>query len=87
MSENPTNRDRSRRVDVKVHFLRGLVRDGHIKLVKCAGMQNVSDVLIKTYLDRLLRNIRIVGTRVPFAACYTSIVNMNMPLVRRMTQI
>ena len=36
MSENPTNRDRSRHVDVKVHFLRDLVRDGHIKLVKCA---------------------------------------------------
>ena len=34
MSENPTNRDRSRHVDVKVHFLRDLVRDGHVKLVK-----------------------------------------------------
>ncbi len=28
--ENPTNRDRSRNVDVKVHFLRDLVREGHI---------------------------------------------------------
>jgi hypothetical protein len=73
--------------DAKVHFLRNLVRDGHIKLVKCVGTQNVSDTLIKTYLDRLLRNIRIVGTRVPFTACYTSIVNMNMPLVHKMTQI
>ena len=35
MNENPTNPDRSRHVDVKVHFLRDLVRDGHIKLVKC----------------------------------------------------
>ena len=48
MSENPTNRDRSRHVDVKVHFLRDLVRDGHIKLVKCAGTQNVSDTLTKS---------------------------------------
>ncbi len=30
LSENPTNRDRSRHVDVKVHFLRNLVRDGHV---------------------------------------------------------
>ena len=31
MSENPNNRDRSRHVDVKVHFLRrDLVRDGHV---------------------------------------------------------
>ncbi len=29
MSENPTNRDRSRHVDVKVHFLRDLVREKH----------------------------------------------------------
>jgi hypothetical protein len=48
MSKNPTNRDRSRRVDVKVHYLRDLVRDGHVKLVKCAGTQNVSDALTKS---------------------------------------
>jgi hypothetical protein len=31
MSENPTNRDRSRHVDVKVHYLRDLVRDCQVK--------------------------------------------------------
>jgi hypothetical protein len=40
-SKNPANRDRSRHVDVKVHYLRDLVRDGHVKHVKCAGTQNV----------------------------------------------
>ncbi len=49
MSENPTNRDRSRHVDVKVHYLRDLVRDGHEKLVKCAGTQNVT-ILILTFI-------------------------------------
>ena len=43
MNENPTNRDRSRHVDVKVHCLRDLDCDGHVELVKCAGSQNVSD--------------------------------------------
>ena len=33
MSENLTNRDRSRHVDVKVLYLRDLLRDGHVKLV------------------------------------------------------
>ena len=47
MSENPTNRDRSKHVDVKVHYLRDLVRDDHVKLVQCAGTQNVSDALTK----------------------------------------
>jgi hypothetical protein len=46
MSENFTNRY-SRHVDVKVHYLRGLVRDVHVKLVKCAGTQSVSDDLTK----------------------------------------
>ena len=37
MSENPVNRDRSRHVDVKFHFLRERVRAGEIKLYKCWG--------------------------------------------------
>ena len=36
---------RSRHVDVKVLFLRDLVRDGHVKLLKYSGPQNVYDVL------------------------------------------
>ena len=36
MSENPTKRERSCPVDVRVHFLRDMVRDGSVKLIKCA---------------------------------------------------
>ncbi len=52
MSENPTNRDRSRNADVKVHFLRDLVRDGHVKLLKCAGRRTCLMILPKVCLDR-----------------------------------
>jgi hypothetical protein len=48
MSENPTNRERSRHMDVRVHFLRDMVRDGSVKLIKCAGTQNVADALTKS---------------------------------------
>jgi hypothetical protein len=48
MSENPTNRERSRHVDVRVHFLRDMIRDGSVKLIKCAGTQNVADDLTKS---------------------------------------
>ena len=48
MSENPTNRERSRHVDARVHFLRDMVRDGAVKLIKCAGTQNVADALTKS---------------------------------------
>ena len=50
MSKNPTNRHRSRHVEVKVHYLCDLVPDGHVELVKCAGTQNVSDFLTKSLL-------------------------------------
>jgi hypothetical protein len=48
MSENPTNRERSRHVDVRDHFLRDMVRDGAVKLIECTGTQNVGDALTKS---------------------------------------
>jgi hypothetical protein len=47
LSENPANRERTRHVDTRVHYLRELVRDGsgHVKLLKCAGPQNVAAVM------------------------------------------
>jgi hypothetical protein len=53
MSESPTNRERSRHVDVRVHFLRDMVRDTSVKLIKCAGTQNVADAFTKVCLDLL----------------------------------
>jgi hypothetical protein len=47
LSKNPTNRERSRHVDVRVHFLRDMVRDGSVKVIKCAGTQNVADAPTK----------------------------------------
>ena len=57
---------------MKVHFLRDLVRDGHVKLLKCAGPQNVSDVLTKSLPRPAFENHRefMVGTRVSFSAFY-----------------
>ena len=75
MSENLNNRDRSRHVDVKVHYLRDLVRDGHVKLVKCAGTQNVSDVLTKSLSRPAFEKHRehMWGTSVPFLAFFSTI--------------
>jgi hypothetical protein len=74
MNENPTNRDRSRHVDVKVHFLRDLVRDGHVKLLKYTGPQNVSDALTKRLPRLAFEKHRefMVGTRVPFSVFYAT---------------
>ena len=70
MSENPANSDRTRHVDTRVHYLRELVRDGHVKLLKCAGPQNVADAFTKSLPRPALVKHRqyMWGTRVPFSA-------------------
>ena len=74
-SENTTNRDCSRYVDVKVHYLLDLVHDGHVKLFKCVGQQSVSDTLTKSLPRPAFEKHRefMVGARVPIAAFYTSV--------------
>ena len=70
MLENPTNRDRSRHVDVQVHYLCDLDRVDHVKLVKCAGTRNVSDTLTKSLAQPAFEKHReyMWGTRVPFSS-------------------
>ena len=72
MSENPVNRERSRHVDVKYHFLRERVQLGELKLYKCLGTQNVADALTKSLPRPSFVQHReyMWGTRVPFAAFF-----------------
>ena len=71
-------------VDVKVHFLRDLVRDGHVKLLKCEGPQNVSDTLTKSLPRPAFEKHRefMVGTRVPF-----SYSTFRLPHVHTLTKL
>ena len=81
MSENPANRERTRHVDTRVHYLRELVRDGHVKLLKCAGPQNVADALTKSLPRPALAKHRqhMWGTRIPFSAFYLSLKTGQSP--------
>ena len=80
MSENPTNRERSRHVDVRVHFFRDMVRDGSVRRIKCAGTQNVADALTKSLPRPAFHKHRefLKGTAqsfsVFFASAYESVV-------------
>ena len=69
MSENTTNRDRSRHVDVKVHSLRDLVRDGH------ALTKNLPRPAFEKHREFM------VGTRLPFSAFYTKMTKKVDPIV------
>ena len=74
MSENPTNRERSRQVDVRVHFLREMVRDGSVKLIKRADTQKVADTLTKSLPRPAFHKHRefLKGTAQSFSAFFAS---------------
>mmetsp|Transcript_29663 Transcript_29663/g.60922 ORF Transcript_29663/g.60922 Transcript_29663/m.60922 type:complete len:125 (-) Transcript_29663:51-425(-) len=48
IAENLVNRKFTRHIDVRRYFVRDLVRDKVVKLVKCAGTHNVADALTKS---------------------------------------
>ena len=65
---------------MKVHFLCDLVRDGHVKIIMCAGTKNVSDVLTKSLSRPVFEKHRefMEGTRVSFSE--HSVLVLFMPL-------
>ncbi len=72
MSKNPSNPQQSRHIDLRRHFLREMVRDKVLRLVKCAGTQNVADALTKSLPAQTLHQHReyMWGSRVPFSAFF-----------------
>ena len=68
MSEIPVNRNHSRHVDVKFHFLRERVRAGEIKLYKFWGPLNVADALTKGLPQPAFHKhgLFMHGTRCPY---------------------
>ncbi len=68
---------------MQVHFLRDLVRDGHVKLLKRAGPQNVSDTLTKSLPRPAFEKHRecMIGTRVRFSAFYAKATKAIEPIV------
>eukprot|EP00961_Rhodomonas_salina_P120826 1626122-Rhodomonas_salina.1 len=48
IANNPVNRKFTRHIEVRRYFVRDLVRDGAMVLVKCAGTHNVADALTKS---------------------------------------
>ena len=60
-----------------------LVRDDHVKLVKCAGTQNVSDTLTKSSTRPIFEKHRehMWGTRVPLSAFFSTVETKIAPVV------
>eukprot|EP00961_Rhodomonas_salina_P265763 3592316-Rhodomonas_salina.1 len=48
ISKNPVNRKFTRHIDVRRYYVRDLVQEGTMALVKCAGTHNVADALTKS---------------------------------------
>eukprot|EP00961_Rhodomonas_salina_P143258 1927796-Rhodomonas_salina.1 len=77
MSENPTHADRARHIDTRLYFLRDMVRDGIVKLIKVPGTENVADALTKSLPAPAFEKHRtyLWGLGVPFSACWASLTD------------
>eukprot|EP00961_Rhodomonas_salina_P093577 1259041-Rhodomonas_salina.4 len=75
MSENPVNRERSRHINTRIYFLRDLVKDGVLKLVKVPGVDNVADALTKSVPFPTLEKHRkyLWGSGVPFTTYWVTV--------------
>jgi len=82
MSEIPVNRNHSRHVDVKFHFLRERVRAGEIKLHKFWGPLNVADALTKGLPQPAFHKHALFmhGTRCPYRPLPTLVPRSSFPV-------
>ena len=48
LAKNPVYHVRMKHIDVKYHFIRSLIEDGKLHLIKILGSQNPTDMLMKT---------------------------------------
>ena len=72
IANNPVNRKFTRHIDVQRYFVRDLVWDGALTLVKCAGTHNVADALTKSLPGPswLLHRPFLTGTRQEYKAFF-----------------
>ena len=75
MLENTVNRELSCHIDTCLYFVRDLVQEGVVKLVKCAGTHNVADALTKSVPFPILEKHHeyLFGSSVPFSAFWVSV--------------
>eukprot|EP00961_Rhodomonas_salina_P200012 2697957-Rhodomonas_salina.3 len=75
MLENQVNRERSRHIDTRVYFIRDLVKDGVLHLVKVPGADNVADSLTKSVPFPTLEKHRkyLWGSGIPFSAYWVTV--------------
>jgi len=75
MSHNPVKPDRSRHIDIKKYWLRDMVKDKILRLLKCPGTSNVADALTKSVPGPTLAKHRpwLLGTDKVFT-CASSIL-------------
>eukprot|EP00961_Rhodomonas_salina_P205003 2767511-Rhodomonas_salina.1 len=75
MSENPVNQERSSHINTRLYFIRDLVSDDVMKLVKVPGKENMADALTKSVpFPTLKKHQRYLwGSGVPFSALWTKV--------------
>ena len=60
LSKNPVNRQRSKHIDIKYHFVREMYVKGMIYIVYCPTQDMVADILTKPPTKCKLDNFKII---------------------------
>ena len=64
LAKNPVFHSRCKHIQLKYHFIRDLINDGDLSLLKILGSENPADMLTKTVTaDKLRLCIASVGLR------------------------
>eukprot|EP00961_Rhodomonas_salina_P128929 1737249-Rhodomonas_salina.1 len=80
IANNPVNCKFTRHIDVRRYFVRDLVWDGAMVLVKCTGTHNVADTLTKSLPGPSFTTHRpfLTGTRLEYKAFFVRL-GISMP--------
>lgn len=82
LSENSVLHGRSKHIDIRFHFLRGLARDGIVELVYCNTQEQAADIMTKplkleTFLKlRSMLGVCVMESQILFAVSLSSIVSI-----------
>lgn len=65
IAKNPIHHGRTKHIDTRFHFIRGLIEEGAIKLIHCSTDIQVADILTKAMSIRKHAELReLMGVKI-----------------------
>ena len=58
ISTDPVQRQRTKHIEIHMHYIRELVHDGTIALLYCASSEKVADIFTKVFCEKKFSNFK-----------------------------